>query len=216
MKEKSANNQRRRPTQARARKKYEAVLDACTQVLTAQGYASATMMELSLESGVAVPTIYQYFENKDAIFLAWINRVIDNVLSQVTLLAGSLENQPLEQYVEVLIKGALIMVDSYSASIQQMQQGVPRMLSSKVIATMEDKTVTMIELLFEISINNAALVDMHFKIQTLVRLITGYFLQTLSNAGRTIDIEKEALELSRVVNLYLEGIGLKGRVLGLR
>lgn len=183
--------------------------------MTTQGYASATMMELSLESGVAVPTIYQYFENKDAIFLVWINRVIDNVLSQVTVLAGSLENQSLGGYVEVLIKGALMMVDSYSVSIQQLQHGIPSMLSSKVIATMEDKTVTMVESLFDKPINNAALTDMHFKIQTLVRLITGYFLQTLSNNDRRIDIDKEAVELSRVVNLYLQGIGLKGRVPGL-
>lgn len=215
MAEKTTTNQRRRPTQARARKKYDAVLEACTQVLTTQGYAKATMMELSLESGVAVPTIYQYFENKDAIFLAWINRVIDSVLSKVMVLAGSLENQSLEQYVEVLIKGALMMVDSYSASIQQMQQGVPQMLSSKVIATMEEKTVTMIESTFELAIKSAALPGMHFKLQTLVRLITGYFLQTLSNTDRTIDVDKEAVELSWIVNLYLQGIGLKGRVSGL-
>ena len=33
--------------QARSRKKYEAVLKACTQVLTQHGYRGATMMELS-------------------------------------------------------------------------------------------------------------------------------------------------------------------------
>lgn len=208
MKEKSHNNQRRIPSQARAKKKYDAVLAACTQVLTTQGYANATMMELSLESGVAVPTIYQYFENKEAIFLAWINGVIDKVLSQVSTLERGLDNQPLEQYVKVLIRGALIMVASYSASIQQMLQGIPKMLSSQVVASMEEKTVVTIESLFDVAISNANQPDMHFKIQTLVRLMTGYFLQALANTEREIDIDKESEELSLIVTLYLQGIGL--------
>ena len=63
--------QRRIPKQARALAKYESILDACTRVLTEQGYRKTTVTELSLESDVPIATLYQYFQNKDAILVAW-------------------------------------------------------------------------------------------------------------------------------------------------
>jgi len=162
------------------------------------------MLELSLESGVAVPTIYQYFENKEDIFVAWINRVIDNVLSQVSLLEGSLDNVDIPQYVEVLIRGGLAIISLYRESIHQLLSGVPQVLSSQVVATMEHKTVNMIEVLFAEKIAPLQQANIHFQIETLVRLITGYILQAILCDERDINIERESAELTLLVNLYLQ------------
>ncbi|MBV1921735.1 MAG: TetR/AcrR family transcriptional regulator [Pseudomonadales bacterium] len=208
MKEKNQQNQRRIPKQARAKLKYNAVLDACTQVLARNGYAKTTMLELSLESGVAVPTIYQYFDDKESIFVAWIDQVIDNVLSQVSHLEGTLHGVRIGEHIDVLMKGALITISSYKKSIQQLVTGVPQVLSSRAIYTMEEKTVRMIETLFAEQIAATGVESLHFKLQILVRLIIGYILQAVANDKRQINVEAESAELTILIKLYLEESGL--------
>ncbi len=61
---------RKQPTQARARRTWNAVLDGAAQVLIAQGYERATTDRIAERTGVSVGTIYEYFPNKDAIFAA--------------------------------------------------------------------------------------------------------------------------------------------------
>jgi len=61
---------RKQPTQARARRTWNAILDGAAQVLIAQGYERATTDRIAERTGVSVGTIYEYFPNKDAIFAA--------------------------------------------------------------------------------------------------------------------------------------------------
>lgn len=199
-------NERRIPQQARSREKYEAVLDACTVVLTRMGYQKTSMLELSLESGVAVPTIYQYFENKEAIFLAWIERVIDQILSQMVVLEDSIEGSAQSEYVEVLMRGGLMAVGQFRHSIRELLRGVPHALSSQLVATMEEKTLAMLQQLFSQQISDLGEAKFNQKLVTLVRLIIGYFLQIALNDQRELDIELESAELIHLINLYLSEV----------
>ena len=80
---KNVKNHRRIPKQARALTKYHQVLDACSRVLAAQGYAKATMTEIALESDLPYATIYQYFENKQDVFIAWFERMSEGLFVQL-------------------------------------------------------------------------------------------------------------------------------------
>lgn len=201
--DKSLKIQRRIPQQKRAIAKYNAVLDACTQVLTKEGFAKTTILELSLESEVAVPTIYQYFTNKDAIFMAWIERVVDQVLATVTSLQKSLHHIELDDQIEILIRGALQAVKQFQQSIQQLLRGVPTALSSHLIAIIEEKTVDMLADILGTQLANSKSEELTYKLLVLVRLISGYFIQAILNEARQINIDKEARELSIIVKLYL-------------
>lgn len=196
-------NQRRIPQQARSREKYEAVLDACTLVLARLGYQKTSMLELSLESGVAVPTIYQYFENKESIFLAWIDRVIDQILNQIVILEDTLDSDSRADHVEVLMRGGLMAVGQFRQSIRELLSGVPHALSSQLVATMEEKTLAMLKQLFSQQIEEMGEEKFNRKLVTLVRLIIGYFLQLALNDERELDVQLESSELIEVVNSYL-------------
>lgn len=203
MKQKPHKNQTRKPKQARAKQKYEAILDACTQVLAEKGYQKTTILELSLESGVAVPTLYQYFENKDAIFVAWVERIIDQVLTQVASLEASLATKNTEQHVSVLLTGALSAVNTYRKSMQQLLSSVPQTISSQIIASLESKTLNMLQTIYAPQLKQLEQQQTLFQLSILIRLITGYFIQTVLNAERSVELEIEAKELTLIVTLYL-------------
>jgi AcrR family transcriptional regulator len=60
---------RRRPAQARSKRKVEWLLEAAARVFRAEGY-EATTNRIAKVAGVSIGTLYEYFPNKDALLLA--------------------------------------------------------------------------------------------------------------------------------------------------
>jgi len=70
---------RRRPKQRRARQTVDAVLDAVVRVLKREGVQGVTTNRIAEVAGVSIGSVYQYFPDKQAIFVALHQRHIDQV-----------------------------------------------------------------------------------------------------------------------------------------
>lgn len=197
MPKKSLVNQRRIPKQGRALAKYEAVLDACTQVLVEKGYSKASMLELSLESGVAVPTIYQYFNNKEEVFQLWFERLGKQVFEQLLMMdMGS----DIKNIVERIIENALLMIESQRLSANRLLKEMPQALSTQMIINLEQQTLVFVEQL--VGGNNTRIPQE--KLLVLIRMLTGYIILIVLNSERSVNEKKESLELGQIVRHYLE------------
>ncbi len=64
----TAFSPRKRPTQARAKATFDAVLDAAAQILLQQGYSAASTNAIAARAGVSIGSLYEYFPGKEAIF----------------------------------------------------------------------------------------------------------------------------------------------------
>ena len=67
---------RRVPTQERAKKRVEAILDAAAEIFVDVGYDSATVDAIAERAETSVGSIYQFFPNKQALFEALAERCI--------------------------------------------------------------------------------------------------------------------------------------------
>jgi AcrR family transcriptional regulator len=70
---------RRRPKQRRARQTVEAVLDAVARVLKRDGVKAVTTNRIAEVAGVSIGSVYQYFPDKRAIFIALHQRHIEQI-----------------------------------------------------------------------------------------------------------------------------------------
>ncbi|MCE9573843.1 MAG: TetR/AcrR family transcriptional regulator [Deltaproteobacteria bacterium] len=70
---------RREPKQQRARQTVEAVLEAVQRVLRRHGAAAITTNRVAEAAGVSIGSLYQYFPDKQAIFVALHDRHVDGV-----------------------------------------------------------------------------------------------------------------------------------------
>jgi AcrR family transcriptional regulator len=70
---------RRSPTQERAQVTVEAMLDAAIKLLKRGGVSSITTNRIAETAGVSIGSVYQYFPNKRAIFIALHDRHIQQV-----------------------------------------------------------------------------------------------------------------------------------------
>jgi AcrR family transcriptional regulator len=88
---------RRKPKQRRAQQTVEAVLDAVVKILKRDGVDAVTTNRIAEVAGVSVGSVYQYFFDKRAIFLALHDRHVEEIgrLVERTLVghaASSLED----------------------------------------------------------------------------------------------------------------------------
>ena len=65
---------RKSPAQERSRATVEAILQAATYILRRRGYAALTTNAIAERAGVNIASLYQYFPNKEAVFVELCRR----------------------------------------------------------------------------------------------------------------------------------------------
>lgn len=79
MKASETTSTRREPRQQRSRQTVDAVLEAVRRVLKRQGADAITTNRVAEAAGVSIGSLYQYFPNKQAIYVALHDRHVDDV-----------------------------------------------------------------------------------------------------------------------------------------
>ncbi len=74
---------RKRPTQARARSTFDALVEACAQLLPQLGYEKLTTNAIAERAGASIGTLYEYFPGKDAIIAVMVERLVERVMDKL-------------------------------------------------------------------------------------------------------------------------------------
>lgn len=85
------------PQQARARATFDAILEAGTQLLAAEGYEAVTTNRVADIAGVSIGSLYEYFPNKQSIIAGGLARVMREITAEVShslRVAVTLDDQP--------------------------------------------------------------------------------------------------------------------------
>jgi AcrR family transcriptional regulator len=72
-------SKRRQPQQRRARNTVESVLDAVVRILKREGVGAVTTNRIAEVAGVSIGSVYQYFPDKRAIFVALHARHVESI-----------------------------------------------------------------------------------------------------------------------------------------
>jgi AcrR family transcriptional regulator len=70
---------RRVPVQRRSRERVEEILKAAAELLSEGGVDALTTRSLAAHAGIPVATIYRYFDNRDAIVAAYLDRELQAI-----------------------------------------------------------------------------------------------------------------------------------------
>ncbi len=116
---------RRRPTQARAQATVEAMLDAAVVLLKRYGASSITTNRIAETAGVSIGSVYQYFPNKQAIFVALHERHIRDVDTAIRRKIAECTHAPLEKLILSLLDGMVEIHARDSRLAALLQSEVP-------------------------------------------------------------------------------------------
>lgn len=98
---------RRKPQQRRALQTVEAVLDAVIRILKREGFDRVTTNRIAEVAGVSIGSVYQYFPDKRAIFVALHERHIEQIDRMVESKMLEHAASPLETLMQAMI-GAMV------------------------------------------------------------------------------------------------------------
>jgi AcrR family transcriptional regulator len=100
---------RRQPTQRRAQETVGAILDAVIRLLKRGGVSAVTTNSVAETAGVSIGSVYQYFPNKQAIFIALHERHIHQVDQVLQRKISESEGETLDVLVASLLDGMIEM-----------------------------------------------------------------------------------------------------------
>jgi AcrR family transcriptional regulator len=102
---------RRKPQQRRARQTVEAILEAVVRLLKREGVAALTTNRIAEVAGVSIGSVYQYFPDKRAIFIALHQRHIEQIDRLVEAKLFEHAASPLDTLMRAMIEA---MVDAHT------------------------------------------------------------------------------------------------------
>lgn len=108
--------------EARRQSGRNAIVDAAWDLVHAEGLAALSLRELARRAGITTPTVYAYFDSKDAIYNAMFGRAAQEFLEWVT--------EPLEadEPEEVLLLRAYRFVEFCTSDVARYQLLFQRMI----------------------------------------------------------------------------------------
>jgi AcrR family transcriptional regulator len=124
---KRSTNPRKQPQQDRSRVTVEAILEATTHILTAEGYEKANTNRIAKRAGISIGSLYQYFPNKESLMAALIEQHSNEMAELVETKLNNLFDSPLEIVVPELIR-AVIAAHTINPRLHQvLSEEIPRL-----------------------------------------------------------------------------------------
>jgi AcrR family transcriptional regulator len=110
---------RREPRQQRSRQTVEAVLEAVPRVLRRHGAEAITTNRVAEAAGVSIGSLYQYFPDKQAIFMALHERHVDGVRHVIERTVSDCTSASLDELTRELVE-QLANVHSEEAELHEL------------------------------------------------------------------------------------------------
>lgn len=106
---------RKQPTQARARRRVEALIDATAAEIAERGLAETTTNHIAARAGVSIGSLYQYFDGKNDLVGALLRRLSDEIAEVVDATLADAMDADVRGVVRRLLETTLAAVDRQPA-----------------------------------------------------------------------------------------------------
>ena len=94
---------RKIPKQERSRLLVESIIDATAIVIAKHGLAAATTARITDEVGISIGSLYQYFDNKEDLYEAVLERIVEKLITLVDKQTLTKEPVTLSVWVTTLL-----------------------------------------------------------------------------------------------------------------
>jgi AcrR family transcriptional regulator len=94
---------RKLPKQARSRLLVASIIDATAIVIAKHGLAAATTARITDEVGISIGSLYQYFDNKEDLYEAVLERIVEKLITLVEKQSLTKEPFTLSVWVTTLL-----------------------------------------------------------------------------------------------------------------
>lgn len=199
MADRKRQNRRRKPVQDRSSATVDALLEATAQILLSHGYERASTNEIARRAGVSIGSLYQYFDNKEALVAELARRHFGHIESVVVenMVPRAGEAVDLRAMVTRLLR-ALVAVHRVNPRLSQVLEAeVPRVGELRVIEELGRRSEVLVAERLAAMRHQLRPANLVLAAQITVRAVSGIMQATVRRSGGDLplDLEDEIIEL---------------------
>ncbi|WP_293369152.1 TetR/AcrR family transcriptional regulator [Nevskia sp.] len=103
---------RKKPVQQRARMLVDSLIDAAGEVVARDGLEALTTVRVAARAGVSVGSLYQYFDNKNMLVAALMDRVNGDLIAAVDQVAAQHVGDDPQRFARALLEAAFAVFET--------------------------------------------------------------------------------------------------------
>lgn len=194
---------RKMPKQARSQQRVDAILDAAAALFGEVGFAAVTTNQIAARAEVAIGSLYQFFENKEAILSALVDRYVGamRAVSQSTLTSERATTLPMHLLVSEMVDGiAGFKLQEAGFNELFVNAGASSQLSEATVA-LHDETIKLVDTL--IGLRFPALPPDRRRLCALVSVALVKGLIGLPDAPDRVPVEGALYEIKAALLAYM-------------
>ncbi|CAA0090793.1 Uncharacterised protein [BD1-7 clade bacterium] len=190
------------PKQHRAIRKFHQVLDAVPVAVALYGFKKTTAAKLALEAEISIGSFYDYFSCKEAAFIAFLDRELDNALTKVAEDACNAKGNA-EGVIRLLVSTGLTFVTSHPMLIKGMLMENP-MFVQNIDLTRSKQRIAEIGIAFAES-HQLRLTDKepNLMIYSLTNVVLGFQLRIGLMGDEQYTRDQVINEMTDIISHYL-------------
>lgn len=198
-----ADSMRKRPRQQRSRQMVETLVEATALCIARHGLDGTTTPLIADIAGVSVGSLYQYFENKEELIEALVERIADDVTRALSAGVRAGKDMPLEELARSAIRVALTLLHSNAGLYLELVRNWYRLPTHKVADVLQQYFLELMRVYFTKHHRDVQVQDLHVKTFIIVNSTIFTVVRYLSGEHPLISEDDIANGLTEMITGYL-------------
>jgi AcrR family transcriptional regulator len=155
----------------------ERILDAAEALFAQRGYEGTSLREIARHAGIQQPGLYNYFENKQALYAAVLDRALAPMADAMQIELSRTKPKEIQTTLAAVMTDILLEHPKMAALFQRALQGDDASIGNRLIRRWLDRLFTQaIDTMQSIGFKDVDRTDLAIQTIAMFNLTTGYFL----------------------------------------
>lgn len=195
---------RKRPQQERSQQMVNTLLEATEKCISKYGLDAVTTPKIADMAGVSVGSLYQYFDDKQALIEALIERGTHDVVKALQALITQIESDSLEEIVKQSIEYGFSLLRQSDGLYLEIVRNWHRLPMQKMVDVMQSFSLDFGRLFFTKHYQTHSIQNLHVKFFIIVNSTLFTMMQYMSGQNSMINQDDLAQELTEMIVSYLQ------------
>ena len=193
---------RKQPRQKRSRQLVESLIEATGRALVEHGLDHTTTVRIAETAGVSVGSLYQYFESKEALVDALMEKLADDVAQGLRRLPLA-DNAGLHGTVESAIRFGFAVLHSRDGLYLELVRNWHRLPTNRVADVLQQHFIEVSRLYFIKHYRDYPIKNLHVRLFIVANSVLFTMVRHASQSDGLLREEEVAAELTRMGSGYL-------------
>lgn len=194
---------RKTPRQQRSRQMVDSLIEATAQAVIERGLEGLTTHYIAEQAGVSVGSLYQYFDDKNALINALIEKLANEIVMSLHKLPMS-KSGDLRTNVELFIRFGFGLLNSRDGLYVELVRNWHSLPTTRVMDTLQQSFMDLSRVYFLRHYQNTPIEDLHVRIFIIANSVMFTMVRYMGQPPMMVSQDEVIHGLTEMVVGYLE------------